>query len=447
MTTNRFIDKTLKVNRVFNYNYEVRREFGQHISIAVNQGGTSSGKTYSIIQLLFLLCLNGEIMDELQDESHFDNAIQVRVISKELPKLKNDALKIAKRIFSTTFSNMGIVENKSDCKFTFPNGSEMVFLGIDDEEKAKSGKFDYTYISEATAVSYAVFEQLFMRTTVFMFIDYNPSKQFWAHIHLLDKYGDYYAFSKCIRTNYLDNVENLKPKTINGILHKAQKDDNFRRVYLEGKLGRLETLVFPNYEIINERPNNAYLKNHTLGLDFGVNDPTVLMLTADYYDANENYLGVYVEELFYKRGIKKTSGIIDNIISSTAEWRRLMENEDKVWIIYADSSAKLTIGDLSPVLNQYRMQIFPANKAAGSIMQGIRHLQENGLYVNRKSTNTIDEFAGYEFLKDRDGRITDNPIDENNHAIDSVRYSRTRRMITLPIEQAKKLREDIQKSQ
>lgn len=429
----------LKVNRVFNYNYNIRKEWGEQISIAVNQGGTSSGKTYSIIQLLFVLCLNGEVMAEYQDETHFGVALEIRVVAKELTRLKNDALKIARKLNATTFKGFGITENKSECKFTFPNKSEIVFLGLEDSEKAKNGKFHYTYISEATAVSYEVFEQLNMRTTVLMFIDYNPSKKFWAHIHLLEPDGDYHEFSKCIRSTYKDNEENLNQKTIRDILHKSAVDDNYRRVYLEGKLGRVETLVFPNYEIISQRPTNYLLKNHYLGIDFGVNDPTTLVLTADYYDENGIFLGVYVEELFYLRGLT-TSGISKEIEQSTKIWREKIMPEKAGWVLYADSAGKITISDIAPTLNQIKIQVFPANKGAGSVLAGVMHLKESPLFINRNSKNAIDEIAGYEFIRDRNGLMTDLLQDENNHAIDAMRYSRTKRMTQLKIEKAKEFK-------
>lgn len=430
----------LHVNRVFNWNYNVRKEYGQHINIAVNQGGTSSGKTYACIQLLFVLCLNGEIMAEFQDESHFGNAIQVRVVAKELTRLKNDALKIARALNSTTFKHFGIKENKSECKFTFPNGSEIIFLGLEDGEKAKAGKFHYTYVSEATAINFEVFEALYIRTTVFMFIDYNPSKKFWAHIHLLEPMGYYTKFAKCIRSTYLDNIENLNNQTITNIEEKAKKDDNFRRVYLEGKLGKLETLIFPNHEIIDQRPDINRLKNVYLGLDFGVNDPTTLVLTADYYDDKDNFLGIYLEELFFERGLN-TKQIIEKIIVSTAIWReKLMP--DKGWIVFADSAGKITINDIAPSLNVMRIQIFPANKGQGSVMAGIMHFKENPIYINRVSKNAIDEILGYEYIKDRNGIITDEPIDENNHTIDAARYSQNKRMQQTAVERAKRLKKE-----
>lgn len=436
--------KTLHVNRVFNWNYEIRREYGQHINIAVNQGGTSSGKTYAIIQLLFVLCANGEIMAEFQDESHFGKPVRVRVVSEALTALKLDALDIARQIYNSTFAAFGVTENRSECKFIFPNGSQMIFLGLQEIEKAKKGKYHYTYVSEATSISYAVFDQIHTRTTVFTFIDYNPSRKFWAHIHLLDPKGELHKFAKCIRSTYKDNEENLEAQTINTILHKASKSDNWRRVYLEGKLGRLETLVFPNYEVIDKRPDNRLLKHHTLGLDFGVNDPTTLVLTADYYNERGERLGVYVEELFYKRGLN-TIGIIDNIIHATQEWREILLGEREFLIIYADSAGKLTIDDITPTINQYKIKVFAADKSNGSVGRGILHLQSEGIYINRKSLNAIEEFSGYEFIKNRDGNITDCPIDKDNHVIDAVRYSRKDRMQQWAIEHGLKIKEQLEK--
>jgi len=281
-----------------------------------------------------------------------------------------------------------------------------------------------------------------------VFILFNPtSKRHWIHKRFYidgrpnPKWFDDHEF---IHTTYKDNEENLKPQIINTILHKASKSDNWRRVYLEGKLGRLETLVFPNYEVIDKRPDNRLLKHHTLGLDFGVNDPTTLVLTADYYNERGERLGVYVEELFYKRGLN-TIGIIDNIIHATQEWREILLGEREFLIIYADSAGKLTIEDITPTINQYKIKVFAADKSNGSVGRGILHLQSEGIYINRKSLNAIEEFSGYEFIKNRDGNITDCPIDKDNHVIDAVRYSRKDRMQQWAIEHGLKIKEQLEK--
>ncbi len=82
----------------------------QHIM--VNQGGTSSGKTFAILQVLF--CLACETEKQV-----------ITVVGQDIPNLKAGALREALSIFSESavLQAMVINYNKTDRIFEFQNGT------------------------------------------------------------------------------------------------------------------------------------------------------------------------------------------------------------------------------------------------------------------------------------------------------------------------------------
>src|SRR5690625_3024612 len=65
-------------------------------------------------------------------------------------------------------------------------------------------------------------------------------------------------------------------------------------------------------------------------------------------------------------------------------------------------------------------------KGAGSINQGILFLQGFKIYIHPTCEHTIEEFNTYTFQQDKEGKWVNEPIDENNHTIDALRYSMER---------------------
>ncbi len=162
----------MKTTVVFKANYNAQAH------VVVNQGGTSSGKTYAILQVLF--CMACQQPKQV-----------ITVAGQDIPNLKAGALRDALNIYSQYLPLQQHVKsyNKTDRVFEFHNGSLIEFKSYDNAQDAKSGKRDYLFINEANGIAWDVYSELALRTKKRIYIDYNPNTGFWVHEHLIDRPG------------------------------------------------------------------------------------------------------------------------------------------------------------------------------------------------------------------------------------------------------------------
>ena len=66
--------------------------------------------------------------------------------------------------------------------------------------------------------------------------------------------------------------------------------------------------------------------------------------------------------------------------------------------------------------------IKPSKKGADSIRIGIDCMRRNVLHVKADSLNAQKEFRNYKWKTDRNGKILNIPVDQDNHIVDAVRY-------------------------
>ena len=146
-----------------------RQNFNSTRDIVVNQGGTSSGKTYAILQVLFAKAISETCI--------------ITVVGQDIPNLKVGALRDAIDIHNgdDAIKQQVVFYNRSDRVFSFMNGSIMEFNSYDNDQDAKSGKRDYLFVNEANGIQYNIYEQLSLRTRKQVYIDYNPDTSFWVH--------------------------------------------------------------------------------------------------------------------------------------------------------------------------------------------------------------------------------------------------------------------------
>ena len=144
----------------------------------VNQGGTSSGKTYAIMQLLFITAMR------------FAGYV-ITVVGQDIPNLKKGAYRDAKKILgdSEVLKQWFPTINESERVIKCVNGSVIEFYSFKDEQDAKSGKRDVLFINECDGISYEIFWQLNMRTRHKVYLDYNPSSRFWVHEKVIGREG------------------------------------------------------------------------------------------------------------------------------------------------------------------------------------------------------------------------------------------------------------------
>lgn len=376
MLTQQEINDLFETTDVFSLNLNSSK------AIIINQGGTSSGKTYSILQCLFV--------HALQD----DGAI-ITVAGQDIPNLKVGALRDAQMIVSNSLPLQSYIKdyNKSDRIYTFTNGSIIEFKSYDDWQDAKSGKRDYLFLNEANGVSKNIWDELFMRTRKKAYIDYNPNAEFWVHRELIGREFVDLIISDHRHNTFLEQSIHDKIESI--------EDDELWKVYARGLTGKLEGIIFRNYNVVPTIPEDA--KFIGIGLDFGfTNDPSAIV---EVYQLSGE---LFINELTYETRL--TNSDID---------KRLQDiGISKYKDIIADSAEPKSIADLT----NYGWNVYPAIKGKDSVRNSIDILKRYKLNVTQRSVNLKKELNGYKWKQTKGGEMLNEPVDLMNHAIDALRY-------------------------
>ena len=352
--------------------------------VRIVQGGTSSSKTFTILPLLIqyaIQCPNSEIS----------------VVSESIPHLKRGALKDFLKIMQWTNNFNSSNFNKSNLTYKFSNGSYIEFFSADQPDKLRGARRHVLFVNECNNVSFEAYQQLAIRTSKFIYLDFNPTNEFWVHTELKDE-----PTSDFIILTYKDNE--ALDKSIVQEIEKAKKKaetstywENWWKVYGLGQIGSLDGVIFNNWSMIDSVPSDARLLGY--GVDFGfTNDPTTV---TEVYKWNDKRI---LNEICYQKGL--TNSQIAKIINTKLP-------------AYCDSAEPKSIAELK--LNG--VNAYSVDKGADSIMYGIDIMQENEYLVTKSSVNLIMELRRYAWDKDKKtGETLNKPIDNFNHAIDGVRY-------------------------
>lgn len=350
----------------------------------VIQGGTWAGKTYGIIAVLidYLIKNKGR---------------HLTVVAESIPAIKRGALANFMQIMYETGRWRQDSFNGTDRVYKFSNGSIIEFNSFDSVGKAQAaGKRTDLFINEGPYISYDIADALIMRTEGNVWIDFNPTHEFWAHTEILSNEDAEFLLLK-----YTDN-EALPLTIYNELMMKIEKAKtstywaNWCKVYIDGEIGSLEGVIY-NWPIIDTLPEEARLICG--GLDFGyTNDPTAAVLLYKY---NNGYI---IDEVLYRTGM-----LNKDIYNELKQYKTH-------WI--ADSAEPKSIADLQFM----GMSVLGATKGADSINNGIQLIQAENVSITKRSLNLIKEMRYYSWDKDRDGNRTGKPIDNYNHGMDAIRY-------------------------
>ena len=352
--------------------------------VVVNQGGTSSGKTYSIMQVLFFLAIE-------------DAGSIITVVGQDIPNLKVGAYRDAKTILTGSEKLQAAfpVVNEGERIIRCINGSLIEFKSYADAQDAKSGKRDYLFVNEANGISYDIYWQLAIRTRKKIFLDYNPSARFWVHDEVIGREGVELLISDH-RSNFTLTQE--EHDRIEGI-----EDPELWKVYARGLTGKIQGLVLTNWDIVDTLPPEYEWKMSAYGLDFGfTNDPSALEHVVLAHG------DLYIDEVLYSTGLTNpdiAQRAHDNGIDSQQQ-------------IIADCAEPKSIRELQAA----GLWVTPSPKGQDSIVSGIDILKRYRLHVTRRSVGILSNLRSYQWGKDRDGNMTNKPEDRNNHGIDAIRY-------------------------
>lgn len=352
--------------------------------IRVVQGGTSASKTISI--LIYLIA-----------RAQSDKTPTITsVVSESFPHLKRGAIRDFLSILETQRYFKDGLWNATDFTYTFETGSKIEFFSADQPGKVRGPRRDRLFINEANNLPFETFEQLEVRTKDFIFLDFNPTAEFWLHTDVLGKRTD---IDHIILT-YRDNE--ALDKNIVAAIEARKNRPGWWKVYGEGQLGEIEGKIYKDWQIIDAIPHEArYVRT---GVDFGyTNDPTAIV---DVYYYNGGYI---LDEIAYNTGL--TNNNIADILKDT-ELNR---------IVIADSAEPKSIDEIK----LRGVNILPANKGKNSVRQGIDAVQSQRVSVTKHSVNIIREYRNYLWATDRDGKLVspNEPEHMYSHSMDAVRYA------------------------
>ena len=346
-----------------------------------SKGGTRSSKTWSVLQLLHLTCVNSE------------KPLVISCVAATLPMVKRGMVRDFKQMLVAEGEWDENAFNKSECTYSYPNGCIVEFFGVDNASKVHGSARDILFVNEAQTIPREIFRQLDIRTRKKVIIDFNPVRKFWGETEFV---GDRYL---TIHSTYKDNPYLSKEQI--GAIEKNKGDANWWRIYGEGETGGVEGNVYPSYEVIEDMPET--FTGRCLGLDFGfVNDPTAIV------DIRFHGWDLYVDLLCYETGLLN-SHIADYLTGNMLN--RL--------ITVCDNAEQKSIVELQ----QRRIKAIPCVKGKGSVAGGIAQVKQFKLHATKRSVKLLDELDNYKWIKDEStDTYTNEAIDAWNHALDALRY-------------------------
>ena len=135
--------------------------------VRIVRGGTSAGKTICILLILIDYAIKNE-------------GKEISVVSESLPHLRRGAFKDFCQLLKGLNRYKDIQLNKSTLKYTFTNGSYIEFFSTDQPDKLRGARRTDLYINECNNVPFDAYNQLAVRTSGNVWLDYNPSNIFWV---------------------------------------------------------------------------------------------------------------------------------------------------------------------------------------------------------------------------------------------------------------------------
>lgn len=328
-------------------------------------GGTSAGKTISILQILIDYAQSNK--DEL-----------ISVVSESFPHLRRGAM----RDFLNIMQQHGYFQNdrwsKTDYTYTFETGCKIEFFSADQPGKVRGPRRDVLFCNELNNIPKETWEQLLIRTRKVVWADWNPLSDFYF-------YEDYVADEDGMKTlipeaefiilTYKDN-EALEPAIVAEI-ERRRLNKQWYRVFGEGKRGDVEGKIFKGWKIIEEIPHEARLE--VRGGDFGyARDKTAF---CDIYYYNGGYI---IDEIVSRVGLRDTD--LANILLN-------QPNPNTLNIV--DSADKQKIH----VLRDLGLNVVGVEKhgSGGETFTNaaISFVQAQQISVTKRSVNYIDSYRNF----------------------------------------------------
>lgn len=360
-------------------------------------GSAGSGKSYTIAQKLLIRCCN--------------EPIKILVCRRYATTLRNSCFALFKEILTKWQLTQYVKIRETDMSIIFPNGSQIIMIGLDTEEKLLSLQdISTVWVEEAYEVEENKIQQLNLRmrgraSNQQIYLSWNPiSKRSWLYNFTVEEPP---ANSVFIHSTYKDNPF-LSDEYIAALEEMAVRNPAKYKVYGLGEWGvDVEGLVITNWykEIFDPLSLASLGFEHRAGMDIGWVDKSAIIDTL-FDRANRR---IYVFNEFYKSGCQLTE------LAAAIKDMNLLKTK-----LYVDSAEPRTI----QYFKTQGINAVGATKGKDSVKAGIMFLQDVEIIVHPKCVNFIMELENFSYIKSKiTGEWTEETTHEYSHAIDACRYA------------------------
>ena len=365
----------------------------------IYKGSAGSGKSHFVTQKIIIKALREKR--------------RVMICRRYGTTMRNSVFKLFKDVIESFKITHLTRIKESDMSITLPNGSEIIFVGLDNEEKLLSiaGITD-VFIEEVYEVPKEIVDQLNLRMR-----GKAPNQQIYMAFNPISAKHWLYDFcegstrpesSIYSQSTFRDNPF-LPDEYVKALEDMYRTNPNKARVFCDGNWGAdVEGLVYKNH-VLSDFDINELIKQGLevrVGIDWGFVDPTTVVVSLFDKPKKE----IYIIGEFYKRGATLEE-IKDGIIQLGISKQKM----------YCDGAEP----DKVDYLRRNGFNAVSAKKGAGSVKAGISFLQDMKIICHESCVNVAAELENYVYLKDKKtGQYIEDSYDHDfSHTMDALRYS------------------------
>ena len=383
----------IKATGVFEKNWEALQS-GKYKYI-INSGSSRSSKTFSILQIFWILAWSKE-------------CTKLSVFRNTKKDCKDTILQDMLKYYITLDNYEFVKFNKTESIFTFPNGSTINIEGTDDELKVHGYHSDYLWFNEFYKMPKETFDQLDMRCSVAVFMDYNPVGRLWSDD--LIKQDN----AKLIHSTFKDNpfcpleqkkkILSYEPTEYN--LQQLTANTYMWQVYGLGLKAEKPNKIYHNWKVIPDAEFDSLQYSSFYGMDFGLSSPSAMVEMK--FDGDKSF---FIKEILYKP-LNQMQGTLSTELDNLKIPKHIE--------IICDVGNELNKTEMQKLRNS-GYNVLPAMKGAGSILSGIETIQKSTIYYTKSSKNIENEYDTYSW-RIAQGVQLDEPEQTDDHLLDAMKY-------------------------
>ena len=400
----------------------------------IHTGSSRSSKTHSILQSHWLMCLeNPNFRISIWRETKADCKMTILAdLKKALPTLPyNDKVNF----------------NKTESIFTFEDNATIEFMGGDEENRVHGFQGNVAHLNEPYKFSVDTFNQIDMRTSDYIIIDWNPKNNHWIEdvakrenaivIHSTYKDNPFIPLQQKIKiesylpvkyTNVVQNelisVSNAFNYDFNANQYKFTEkqitelkkalfneqqgtaNDYLHFVYAKGLKAEKPNKIYHNWKVMPDDEFDMLPFSTYYGMDFGLSSPSAMVQMK--FDGDKTF--------FFKEILYKPLNHIEGTLSTELDKLKIPKHIE----IICDVGNELNKTEMQKLRNA-GYNVLPAMKGAGSILSGIETIQKSNIYYTKSSKNIENEYDTYSW-RIAQGVQLDEPEQTDDHLLDAMKY-------------------------